>query len=129
AHSPCRVEAGASATIRLRLTDQSPTVVRHSAPAVVVEGISPFGSEFDELLARRRQEADTFYAMRVRSHMGEDAARVQRQAFAGNVWSKQFYHHDLEHWLQGDPARPPPPQVRTYARNPEPARLYHDHII
>src|SRR5215472_4714160 len=129
AHYPLRVERGTTAKIRLRLTDQSPTIVRRSAPAVVVEGISSFGKEFDELFARRRQEADTFYAMRVRSHLGEDAARVQRQAFAGMLWSKQFYHYDLKRWLTGDPAGPPPPQERAYGRNHEWAHLYNDDII
>ena len=129
AHYPLRIESGANATIRLRLTDQSPTIVRRSAPAVVFDGIRPFGKEFEELFARRRQEADAFYAMRVHSRLGEDARRVQRQAFAGMLWSKQFYHYDLKQWLKGDPTGPAPPRERAHGRNHEWAHLYNEDII
>src|SRR5579864_1610162 len=67
AHYPFRIEAGASETIRLRLTDQSPAVVRRSAPAVVVNRTSPFGEGFDEVFRVRSNEADEFYARRVSS--------------------------------------------------------------
>jgi hypothetical protein len=42
---------------------------------------------------------------------------VQRQAFAGLLWSKQFYHFDVRHWLMGDPAQPPAPPERRSGRN------------
>jgi hypothetical protein len=129
AHYAFRIEAGASARVRLRLTDQPPAVVRRSAPAVVVNGASPFGEGFDEVFAMRRSEADEFYARRVSSSHCEDAVRVQRQAFAGMLWSKQFYHYELKRWLEGDTAGPPPPRERQRGRNREWAHLYNEDII
>jgi hypothetical protein len=129
AHYPFQIDSGASVTICLRLTDQPPTVARRSAPAVVIEGILPFGEDFNEVFARRRREADEFYAKRVRPSQNADATRVQRQAFAGMLWSKQFYHYDLKQWLRGDPAGPPPPEQRINGRNREWAHLYNEDII
>ena len=83
AHYPLRIDGGTSVTIRLRLTDQPPTVARRSAPAVVIQGVRPFGEDFNEVFARRRHEADEFYAKRVRPSQNADATRVQRQACAG----------------------------------------------
>ncbi|MBK8240060.1 MAG: glucosidase [Deltaproteobacteria bacterium] len=66
---------------------------------------------------RRRAEADAFYGA-LQSDMPEpDARAVQRQAFAGLVWSKQFYHYDVRQWLEGDPDQPPPPGDRRGGRN------------
>jgi hypothetical protein len=46
-----------------------------------------------------------------------DAKLVQRQAFAGMIWSKQFFHYDVPLWLQGDPTQPSPPLERKHGRN------------
>jgi len=129
AHYTLHLDRGTSANIRLRLTDQAPEVVRRSAPAVAINGISPFGAGFDEVFAARREEAEAFYARRVRSSRNEDLARIQRQAFAGMLWSKQFYHYDLKRWLQGDPAGPPPPSSRARGRNHEWEHLYNEDVI
>ena len=129
AHYPFRLEAGAGATIRLRLTDQSPAIVPRSAPAVVVNGTSPFGKGFEEVFATRRNEANEFYAGRVNSSHSEDTVRVQRQAFAGMLWSKQFYHYALKRWLEGDPSGPAPPPERQRGRNREWAHLYNEDIV
>jgi len=129
AHYPFQIDGGASVTIRLRLTDQPPAVEHRSAPAVVVAGVHPFGEDFEEIFARRRREANEFYAQRVRSSENTDATRVQRQAFAGMLWSKQFYHYDLKQWLRGDAGEPPPPGQRTNGRNREWAHLYNEDII
>ena len=68
----------------------------------------------DETIAGRREEADDFYAA-LSPNVPTEAAKVQRQAFAGLLWSKQFYHYDVGTWLAGDAAQPPPPKGR--ARN------------
>jgi hypothetical protein len=70
-----------------------------------------------ELFAARKAEADEFYESYGASRMTEDERRVQRQAFAGLLWSKQFYHYDVRQWLEGDPAQPPPPPQRKQGRN------------
>ena len=48
---------------------------------------------------------------------GADRALVMRQALAGMLWSKQFYHYDVRRWLEGDPAGPVPPPERWNGRN------------
>jgi hypothetical protein len=65
----------------------------------------------------RQAEADEFYAALAAAHASSDEAAVMRQAFAGMLWSKQFYHYDVDRWLKGDPAGPPPPPARRHGRN------------
>ncbi|MDP4978570.1 MAG: hypothetical protein NWQ21_03865 [Desulfobacterales bacterium] len=65
----------------------------------------PF-EDFDETVARRRQEADEFYAAVQKTGLGREEKRIQRQALAGMLWSKQFYYYNVEQWLHGDPAHP-----------------------
>ncbi len=77
----------------------------------------PVGHEFDSVFERRIAEADEFYANCAPPHVGEESRKVQRQAFAGMLWSKQFYNYDVELWLQGDAAMPPPPPERKKGRN------------
>jgi Mannosylglycerate hydrolase MGH1-like glycoside hydrolase domain/Glycosyl hydrolase family 63 C-terminal domain len=74
-------------------------------------------SDFDGVFARRISEADTYYAALQRSIPDPDVRRVQRQALAGMLWSKQYYHYDVTQWLEGDPTQPKPPQVRKQERN------------
>ena len=105
-----RVAPGATATLRLRLTDQEPKIARRSAPRLVIAATPQtelLGQNFDSILAIRRAEADEFYAKRAPTGLSEDTKNVQRQAFAGLQWSKQFYHFDVLTWLDGDPAGPP----------------------
>ena len=63
-------------------------------------------ADFDEIFARRMREADEFYAGLQADLADADARLVQRQAFAGMIWSKQFYHYDIQKWLRrrSDPA-------------------------
>ena len=95
--------AGASAVVRARL---SPSAPNPNAFA-----------DFDEIFRRRASEADAFYADVQSRITDEDMRRVQRQAFAGMLWSKQFYNYDITEWLDGDPAEPPPPASRRSGRN------------
>ena len=99
------VPAGGQATIRLRLT----------LPDAPSAG-QPWG-DFDAILAQRRREADEFYAALQQPVASPEARQVQRQAFAGMIWSKQFFHYSVARWLQGDPTQPPPPPERKYGRN------------
>jgi hypothetical protein len=61
--------------------------------------------------------------------LGEDARSVMRQALAGMLWSKQWYHYDVRRWLEGDPGQPPPPPERQRGRNAEWGHLYNDDVI
>ena len=60
----------------------------------------------------RKSEADTFYDV-LCDAPNDDSKTVQRQAFAGLLWSKQFYMYDVDKWLRGDPAEPTPPPQRN----------------
>jgi len=100
------VAPGATAEIRLRLRPEGKTVTT-----------SPFGQNFDEILNDRKAEADEFYRALTPDSASEDEAMVMRQAFAGMLWSKQFYDFDVAAWLDGDPAQPQPPPDRKSGRN------------
>ena len=102
AHYTRTLPAGGTATIRLRLT---------SEPAD-----APFEG-FDEVFDSRIEEADDFYAAIQQGIENPGARRLQRLAFAGLIWTKQFYCYDVARWLDGDPAQPPPPPQRRHKRN------------
>ena len=143
AHYHFLLEAGEKQTIKLRLTDISPLAgIGPDAPMVGaisgpahaesepgVPGTAEFGAGFESLLARRKEEAEEFYESRIPRQLSPDAKNVMRQAFAGMLWSKQFYHFDVRTWLEGDPAGPPPPKERLNGRNREWTHLYNDDII
>jgi len=122
AHYALTVGPGESATIRLRLTES-----RGSSPTVR-EGFS-FGKEFEQVFATRQQEADDFYATVIPQGLSADAGNVMRQAFAGMLWSKQFYHYVVKQWLEGDPKTPAPPKERLNGRNHQWANLYNADVI
>ena len=88
AHYELRVAAGATAVVRLRLSD------------IAASAAGPFGAGFAQILAARRREADEFYRAITPAGVGEDAANVMRQALAGMLWSKQFFFYDVNTWLQ-----------------------------
>ncbi len=74
-------------------------------------------ADVDAVAAARRAEADTFYASVTPSGLTDDQRLIQRQAFAGLVWGKQFYGYDVGRWLDGDPTGPAPPDARKHGRN------------
>ena len=88
----------------------------------------PF-ADFDAVFDQRIEEADAFYASIQNTNLTEDERRVQRQAFAGLMWSKQFYHFSIELWLDGDPATPPPPEARKHGRNHDWAHLHNLDVV
>ena len=118
------IAAGATAVLRLRLTRQP----WHDQDDHLPLAASPF-SDFDEVFSLRRQEADEFYAAIQSPHLNEDERRVQRQALAGMLWSKQFYHYIVDLWLKGDPAQPSPPSQRKDGRNAEWRHLYNERVM
>ena len=76
----------------------------------------PLDGEFDEIFASRRTEADEFYRT-VIPDVRDRRNNIMRQALGGLLWSKQFYHYDVNRWLKGDPAGPEPPRERLKGRN------------
>ena len=90
---------------------------------------SDFGPAFDGIFASRIGEADEFYATVVPADLPTDSRNVVRQAFAGLLWSKQFYHYVVRDWLKGDPCSPVPPAERLHGRNHEWTHLYNADVI
>lgn len=105
AHYRLMLPPGGEAVICLRLTPEG-------------EGSAlPFGSEFEAVFEARIREADEFFASIVPTTLVEEERRVARQAYAGLLWSKQFYNLVVREWLEGDPSQPPPPEGRPKVRN------------
>src|SRR5579863_7212936 len=90
---------------------------------------APFAPAFDETFERRRREADTFYRDVNPHPLDDDLRAIQRQAFAGMLWSKQFYSFVVAEWLSGDPLTPTPPSQRLRGRNYEWPHVYASDII
>ncbi len=105
AHFHLTIPAGGSTVVRLRLFPAK------QAP------VTPFGDEFEQIFAQRLREADAFYARRIHPGVSPEEFLVARQAYAGLLWSKQFYHYVVSDWLDGDPNEPPPPKGHRHVRN------------
>ncbi|MGH9658243.1 MAG: MGH1-like glycoside hydrolase domain-containing protein, partial [Bryobacteraceae bacterium] len=98
--------------VRLRLSDGAASV-----------------EDVDGIFAARIREADEFYDRQISADASPDARNVQRQAFAGLLWSKQFYYYDVKTWLRGDPSMPAPPPQRRRGRNRDWTHLYNSDVI
>ena len=87
-----------------------------------------FGAGFEKVLADRRREADQFYDA-LPGPADPEARRVARQANAGLLWSKQFYHYVVDDWLKGDTKSPPPPAARLTGRNSDWPQVFSRDVI
>ena len=116
AHYVLTLSAGATASIRLRFTNKThPSAFSRKT--------------FDGVFEARMREANEFYDTLAPRDLSEDARRVQRQAFAGLLLSKQFYHYDVSRWLKGDSVGPEPPLERQQGRNADWTHLYNADVI
>jgi hypothetical protein len=111
--------AGKEASIKLRL-------VRQDAP---VSPAKMLGAEFDRTFKLRKAEAQEFYDAIIPEDVDADTRNVTRQAFAGLLWSKQYYNYVVRDWLQGDPNQPTPPPERNNGRNSAWGHLYNADVI
>ncbi|KAJ3095546.1 hypothetical protein HDU97_006804 [Phlyctochytrium planicorne] len=111
-----------SVVIKLRLTPK---------PVDEFPNANPFGPEFDKTFEERIKEADEFYeGVRGKCEgLDADLRNIQRQAFAGMLWSKQFYYYVIKDWLDGDPGQIAPPSERKQARNKDWRHLHVDDIL
>ncbi|MCR9017239.1 MGH1-like glycoside hydrolase domain-containing protein [Aquiflexum gelatinilyticum] len=108
------IPAGGSAVIKFRMVHQKSTGATEIC---------------DEILKERKKEADEFYAEIQHRVKDEDMRSIQRQAYAGMMWSKQFYYYNVERWLEGDSGRYVPPKERKKGRNSDWRHLYNQDII
>ena len=116
AHYRRMLAAGESMTVRLRLCD-------------ITQGSAALDGNFDRIFADRAKEADEFYATVIPDAVAPDRKNIMRQALGSLLWSKQFYHYDLNRWLKGDPGGPDIPPARTNGRNKEWRHLYNADVI
>ena len=118
AHYSAVLAPGATMTVRLRLNQSAPGT-----------GGASLGSAIDDAFAARVKEADEFYDTIIPPTLPEDARRVARQAFAGLLWSKQYYHYVVRDWLAGDPTQPKPPPERYKGRNHQWTHVYNSDVL
>jgi hypothetical protein len=113
------VPAAGEVSLKLRLSKDKQGITAASA----------LGTEFETIFSARKVEADAFYASIIPSTTNDDTRNVMRQAFAGLLWTKQYYHYVVRDWLMGDPAEPPPPKERKTGRNHAWGHIYNTDII
>ena len=116
AHYVLNIAGNSSETVYLQLTDKQSKIENRK-------------SKIEQIFAQRIVEADEFYAEIIPNQLSVDAKNVMRQAFAGMLWSKQYYHYVVKEWLDGDSGQPKPPEIRKSGRNSTWTHLYNDDII
>ena len=117
AHYRLEIPAQAEVTIRLRLFAET------ESPGEM------FGESFGRVMADRKEESDEFYAQVIPAELGPQERLIARQAYAGLLWTKQFYHYVVEDWLTGDPNFPPPPESRKTGRNADWHHLFNRDVL
>jgi hypothetical protein len=117
AHYKFNVPSQETISIRLRLT---PGGSKTSTEAF---------ADYDAMFKLRRAEADQFYSELAPDSLDEEQRAIQRQAYAGLLWNKQFYHYIVEQWLDGDPGQPPPPEERLHGRNARWGHIYNERVM
>ena len=111
-----RIGTKAAAVYRVDVPPQESRTIRLRLKQITKSDKSLHAfANFDELFTKRAREADEFYAALSPTGLSKEHYEFQRQALAGMLWSKQFYHYIVEQWLEGDPASPPPPGTQTRA--------------
>jgi hypothetical protein len=125
------IPAGGEVELRLRLVadDEAAAGTRHKENSPGAG--SPLGDDFDHTFARRIWEADEFYAARTPNleQLSPEERRVVRQAYAGLLTTKQFYHYVVKHWLEGDPLQPSPPDQRKHGRNCDWTNVFNRDVV
>jgi len=116
-HFVLDVPARGEIVLRLRLASERESIV------------DPLGPTFDDVFAKRLTEADEAYDAVFPKSATADERRVMRQAYAGLLWSKQFYYYTVKEWLEGDPGQPVPPPERLTGRNADWKHLYNRDVI
>jgi hypothetical protein len=137
AHYPFTIEAGASKEVRLWFgrvgepTEEEPPGEPGGLRRPLCLPVLDYQAfdQFDAILKTRKREADEFYDALEPSCLSEEHRLIHRQALAGMLWNKQFYHYIVEDWLEGDPGQPPPPPERKHGRNSEWRHLYNERVM
>ncbi|MHA1966160.1 MAG: MGH1-like glycoside hydrolase domain-containing protein [Candidatus Hodarchaeales archaeon] len=115
-HYKISIESNETSIIRLRLSEKD-------------QKENPFSEEFKQVLQLRKNEADEFYSSITPTSLEKPMKNIQRQAFAGLLWTKQFYHYIIETWLKGDSKMPVPPASRNSGRNHDWIHFHAEDIL
>lgn len=126
--NPGHTGTKAAALYQLNIPGHSEVVIRLRLCEAGAMPKNPFG-EFDAVFLKRMGEADEYYDDVLSRTQGTEARHAARQAYAGLLWSKQFYHYVVKDWLDGDPGQPPPPALRRNGRNKDWLHLFNRDII
>ncbi|HEY6147215.1 MAG TPA: glucosidase, partial [Thermoanaerobaculia bacterium] len=127
--NPGAVGTKAAAVYRLSLPAGGETMIRLRLSGGGEPLRDPFSGEFDRTFSVRKAEADAFYAAYLPRRLTRDERQVARQAYAGLLWSKQFFHLSVADWLEGDPSQPRPPETRKTGRNSAWPHLYNRDVL
>ncbi|MEM6377084.1 MAG: glucosidase, partial [Bacteroidota bacterium] len=90
---------------------------------------NPLKEGFENIFSERIKEADGFYSQFLPEDPNPELEQIQRQAFAGMLWTKQYYNIDVNTWLKGDPVSPPPNRIKEHTRNRNWKTLNNEDII
>ena len=93
------------------------------------ESADPFTAGFENIFTARRQEADDFYNAILPSDISADLRNIQRKALSGLLWSKQYYHFDVERWLNSSDGITPVNEAKKNGRNKDWTHLKNQDII
>ncbi len=110
------IPANNSVEIRVRLSKQQLTK-------------NPLTENFEKIFKTRINEANEFYTSIIKEQCTDDEKNIQRQAYAGMLWTKQYYNIDIPLWLNGDENQPTPPESRLAGRNHQWKTLNNEDII
>ena len=117
------IEPGESVVLNMRIVSDA------ELPKLGVSQDYPCGDDFEEVFAKRLKEADQFYDEVLSTVEPGQPRTVARQAYAGLLWTKQFFFFSIRDWLRGDPNRPAPPAQRNHGRNSDWSHLYNRDVI
>ena len=92
-------------------------------------GDKRFGTNFESIVTQRKSESNEFYAQCIPSQLTTEERAISRQAYAGLLWTKQFYYYVVDSWIHGDPNSPPPPPGREVGRNSDWSHLFNRDVI
>ena len=126
--NPARTGTKAAALYRRWIPAQGQLEIRLRLRQGGTQTGKPF-RDYERVFQRRQDEADEFYAALQPASLSDDERNIQRQALAGLLWSKQFYHYDVQEWLIGDPTQPAPPPGHKHGRNHEWQQLNASDVI
>ena len=111
AANPASQGTKAAAWYRLEIPAGGETVLKLRLFSPAEGPDDPFDDDFERTFEQRLSETDAYYDAHIATDLTEEERRVTRQAYAGLLWSKQFYHYVVKDWLEGDPAQPMPPNA------------------